>query len=342
MKYINIPQEEDGDSSVDSVESKLRRRLGVWGGDSSREGDVVTSSKLSEVLQSWGSVEWSSVELEEEGEGGGDQVVVRHYNSAGGASGSGVEESPVGRSEGRLDEHEPVGERCEPADDSGAIALNDHAPAPHSDELSLSGNCETKEEKRQSQANAQELSLSDQVPDLPLLQTASAARPEQLWTQGRVTICLGVLSLVSLVVHSWEHDIFSDPSSELLGTAAVDGKHEDDIASVKMPIDKPLSAASTPTQPRETHSYHPQGSSESTYLNASIQGSSTVASAEETSQATSSVDIVKVQLDGVTQLELDDDDKEDCEVPGEEDDQIVQMLLERIALLEEALRQIDS
>ncbi|KAE9049083.1 hypothetical protein PR002_g95 [Phytophthora rubi] len=254
-------------------------------------------------------------------------------------------------------EHEPVGERCEPADDSGAIALNDHAPAPHSDELSFSENCETKEEKRQSQAKAQELSLSDQVPDLPLLQTASAARPESALDPGspssgdnlsgrshdssassrgqdklistETTKTLG--SLVSLVVHSWEHDIFSDPSSELLGTAAVDGKHEDDIASVKMPIDKPLSAASTPTQSRETHSYHPQGSSESTYLNASIQGSSTVASAEETSQATSSVDIVKVQLDGVTQLELDDDDEEDCEVPGEEDDQIVQMLLERIA-----------
>ncbi|KAE9037406.1 hypothetical protein PR001_g8385 [Phytophthora rubi] len=494
-KDFDIPQEEDGGSSVDSVESKLRRRLGVWGGDSSREGDVVASSKSAEVLQSWGSLEWSSVELEEEAEGGEDpeQVIERvrrrlgwaveggapstsglkpiefrlsiekreqprgrkpplspglsrrgghplesfgagsisswgstererefeeetkssSVASAGGASGSGVEESPVGRSEVRLDgscgkvmssaeegdaksfhtgissldltdkglrssgssvgshfsqEHEPVERRCEPADDSGAIALNDHAPAPRSDELSFSENCETKEEKRQSQAKAQEVSLSDQVPELPLLQTASPARPELALDPGspssggnlsgrshdssassrgqskliptETTKTLD--SLVSLVVHSWEHDIFSDPSSELLGTVAIDGKHEDDIASVKMPNDKPLSAASTPTQPGENQSDHPQGSSEATDPNTSIQGSLTVASADEISQATVSAEIVKVQLDGVTQLELDDDDEGDCEVPGEEDDQIVQMLLERIALLEEALRQIDS
>ncbi|KAE9130371.1 hypothetical protein PF010_g3871 [Phytophthora fragariae] len=497
-KDFNIPQEEDGDSSVDSVESKLRRRLGVWGGDSSREGDVVASSKSVEVLQSWGLLEWSSVDLEEEAEeaeGGEDpeQVIERvrrrlgwavegappstsglkpiefrlsiekreqprgrkpplspglsrrgdhpleslavgstlswgstererefeeetkssSVASAGGASGCGVDESPVGRSEGGLDgscgramssaeggdaksfhtgissldladkglrssglsvgssfsqEHEPVEGRCEPADDSGAISINDHAPTPRSDELSFSENCETKEERTQSQAKAQELSLSDQVPELPLLQTASPARPESALDPGSPSTGENLSgrshdssassrgqgkliptettktldSLVSLVVHSWEHDIFSDPSSELLGTAAVDGKHEDDIASVKMPNDKPLSVASTPTQPSENQSDHPQGSSEATDPNASIQDSSTVASADEIYQATSSLDNVKVQSDGVTQLELDDDDEGDCEVPGEEDDQIVQMLLERIALLEEALRQMDS
>ncbi|KAG6616429.1 uncharacterized protein IUM83_18497 [Phytophthora cinnamomi] len=54
---------EDGDSSVDSVESKLRRRLGVWGSDSSLGGEGPNSAN---VLQAWGSVDWSSVDLEEE------------------------------------------------------------------------------------------------------------------------------------------------------------------------------------------------------------------------------------------------------------------------------------
>ncbi|EGZ06597.1 hypothetical protein PHYSODRAFT_248098 [Phytophthora sojae] len=68
-KEFQIPQEGEGnDSSVDSVESKLRRRLRVWGSDSSREGEVLTGAEPAEVLQSWGSVEWGSVDLDEVGE----------------------------------------------------------------------------------------------------------------------------------------------------------------------------------------------------------------------------------------------------------------------------------
>ncbi|KAJ8571421.1 hypothetical protein ON010_g5414 [Phytophthora cinnamomi] len=254
------------------------------------------------------------------------------------------------------EQHEPVEGRCNnsilPANESNAVAMNDESSC--SDEREIKAVPDVKKKELQSQNNAQERISFDDVPELPLPLTTSPARPEPVldsalpWSGGNLsdrshessissrgqdgsipTETASTLdSLVSLVVHSWEHDFFSESASE-----------QREGVTPKKASDKPLAAANTPTQPNETHLPHVNEATDSS----GVQCSSPVPNAEESYQASVSADNVDEQLNGMTEFEQhNEDDAEDSEVPGEEDDQIVQMLLERIALLEEALRQTDS
>ncbi|ETN07810.1 hypothetical protein, variant [Phytophthora nicotianae INRA-310] len=65
-------------------------------------------------------------------------------------------------------------------------------------------------------------------------------------------------------------------------------------------------------------------------------------SREDSNGSNEDRDPITMENTGQKQPDPDTEEKEDVVVPGEEDDQIVQMLLGRIALLEEALHQIDS
>lgn len=143
--------------------------------------------------------------------------------------------SSVGSHVSRGHEPEPDQERCNdtavPAEYSDTGAVNDQAMAHHSDELSFSDKCAAKEEQSRP-FQPQEHCSTDQVPELPLLQTASPARPEPALdlkspsshaslpglshdssasTRGQdkhipAETAKTLDSLVSLVVHSWEHD----------------------------------------------------------------------------------------------------------------------------------------
>lgn len=230
---------------------------------------------------------------------------------------------------------------------------------------------EEKEEESQSQYKSQEHDAADRVSELPLLPTASPARPEptlelsspssngnlsghshglrssshrnEELVPGQTTKTLD--SLVSLVVHSWENDFFSESGSEQKETGRIDNKPEHDAGAIQDSNDAgdTYSATNAPKSPNVSLPTTSENSGESKESVSNVQDlMTTVPSTKELSQATVPAETISTSSEEIALLEQESEEKEDSEVPGEEDDQIAQMLLERIALLEEALHQIDS
>ncbi|GMF51480.1 unnamed protein product [Phytophthora fragariaefolia] len=254
---------------------------------------------------------------------------------------------------------------------SGGITTNHRPMTPRSEESRFASNFDSKTAHEQHMKELQsekktEDSSTGQVPNAPLLLSISPSRPEPALVAALPSsndslggssddLCAAspghdqsiptetaktLDSLVSLVVQSWEHDFFSGPSSEQQNEATVTYKQEDTAASKTMASGKPISDVVTLAQSNEDHLAHSKVKSEATNSSVSVQYSSTVSSAEA-APTPASADINSAQPEEITLLQRGDDDNEDSEVPGEKEDQIVQMLLERIVLLEEALRQVD-
>ncbi|KAL4166525.1 hypothetical protein KRP22_013783 [Phytophthora ramorum] len=217
---------------------------------------------------------------------------------------------------------------------------------------------ELKEELR-FQSEVQEESAAEQVEELPLLPTASPARPEAALESARSS-SEGIVSgrshrsssspreegektptettktldsLVSLVVHSWENDFFLGSPGEEQDPAPVDmcedSPAKDQNLSGAGDLWDAASASASPSLPPLTRGNSDQASTKGDLHSEIVPSSALLA------------DKPNVSSNETAQMETQEDEEEDCEVPGEEDDHIAQMLLGRIALLEAALRQID-
>ncbi|KAL3664484.1 hypothetical protein V7S43_010238 [Phytophthora oleae] len=132
-------------------------------------------------------------------------------------------------------------------------------------------------------------------------------------------------NLVSLVVHSWESDFFSPSRQEDLSPindqqVIVTGSNED---SSDMKVSK------APVSPDAKLPSKAEDLSEDNETKTVQEPTATEISAD-------------VLLQESTQPDPDEEENDVNEVPGEEDDKVVQMLLGRILLLEEALRQLDG
>ncbi|KAF1779332.1 Peptidase S1, PA clan [Phytophthora cactorum] len=432
---------EEDKESVDSVESKLRQRLGLWSSES-RQGisdnrEELSPAKSPEFVQSWGSVDWGSVDLEEMEEemrtqrrslrgfvycveteaiefrlsidasvdrrdtgrrqlgmkpplspgfieDSSKSVDYRSISSRGrieevessicsadakcASVDDGKEEenrSPVAEQEekiavrgGNVSSMEVSGEpslhdelssvdiaakglrsnsslvashssqASEPRDDALMVPVNEiigevaSAASPLLDIFTSNVVVEKQEEKTQSPCKTSEHDATDAVAEPPLLpqqaqaslaspndnvsgrsqdSSSSDRREELIPTETTKTLD----NLVSLVVHSWENDFFS--TSESKEVDPTDDTREQVTESREEAIDDAEDKVTTKDACQEM-------------------------------VPTQNIYLLKEKS---TQPDQDDEEKEDDEVPGEEDDQIVQMLLGRISLLEEALRQID-
>ncbi|KAG1695511.1 hypothetical protein DVH05_019668 [Phytophthora capsici] len=130
-------------------------------------------------------------------------------------------------------------------------------------------------------------------------------------------------NLVSLVVHSWESDFFSPSRHE--DTSTINGQLEqatgEDLGDTRV-LEAPVSPGAKISSP---------------VGDLNEENETTTIQDPTATEISADVFIHKAMQD-----DPDEEETESSEVPGEEDDSIVQMLLGRISLLEEALRQLDS
>ncbi|KAF1791824.1 Peptidase S1, PA clan [Phytophthora cactorum] len=317
---------EEDKESVDSVESKLRQRLGLWSSES-RQGisdnrEELSPAKSPEFVQSWGSVDWGSVDLEEMEEENEDpeEVIERteaiEFRLSIDAS---VDRRDTGRRQ--LGMKPPLSpgfiEDSSKSVDYRSISSRGRIEEVESSICSADAKCASvddgKEEENRSPVAEQEekiavrgeilASPNDNVSGRSQDSSSSDRREELIPTETTKTLD----NLVSLVVHSWENDFFS--TSESKEVDPTDDTREQVTES------REGSNCIEDTPPNVKHPPTPQKM-----------------------VPTQNIYLLKEKS---TQPDQDDEEKEDDEVPGEEDDQIVQMLLGRISLLEEALRQID-
>ncbi|KAG3114548.1 hypothetical protein PI124_g13532 [Phytophthora idaei] len=250
----------------------------------------------------------------------------------------------------------------EPRDDALMVPVNEiigevaSAASPLLDISTSNVAVEKQEEKTQSPCKTSEHDAIDAVAEPPLLPAASPVRPdlaaelaspspndnvsgrsqdssssdrreELIPTETTKTLD----NLVSLVVHSWENDFFS--TSESKEVDPTDDTREQVTES------REGSNCIEDTPPNVKHPPTPSKSSnESIEAIDDAEDQVTTKDACQEMVPTQNIYLLKEES---TQPDQDDEEKEDDEVPGEEDDQIVQILLGRISLLEEALRQID-
>ncbi|KAK1942417.1 hypothetical protein P3T76_005916 [Phytophthora citrophthora] len=124
-------------------------------------------------------------------------------------------------------------------------------------------------------------------------------------------------NLVSLVVHSWESDLFSPtrPINDQQEHATGNGEDSNDNKVFEVPVSPDAKVPGTVGDPSED--------------NETKADQDSTVTADNLAQKP-------------TQPDPGEEETESSQVPGEEDDKVVQMLLGRISLLEKALRQLDS
>ncbi|GMF32557.1 unnamed protein product [Phytophthora lilii] len=287
-------------------------------------------------------------------------------------------DSPLGSS-ASLAEPLGLGELVAGLDDGEHEHINGKCDAPpdvdkyyaRSSSSSSSATCEPngevlRQEESRPEDQVQKCSAVHQVPELPLLPTRSPARPDtgtngvspsaNASTAAEDTHALvstqdntvpsetakTLDSLVSLVVHSWENDFFSDPASEQNGPALHDDIRDYETAKTE---DSSGAADNIPAEldqvtNREIFQVKFDGKNVMVATDTAQDRTNAVLSAGEIVTKTEAADTIADAEDKAEELEEDEDD-EDSEVPGEEEDQIIKLLLSRISLLEETLRQID-
>ncbi|KAG7381502.1 hypothetical protein PHYPSEUDO_005959 [Phytophthora pseudosyringae] len=262
----------------------------------------------------------------------------------------------------------------EASDDALSGPVNERfkeVPSPTSSLLDTSErnlSVERQEEKPQVCREIQEHSVANT--ELPLISTASPARPalaqelgsppsndnisgyfrgpnspsisrEKLVVPSETTTKT-LNNLVSLVVHSWENDFFSTFECEQEEGELTDDKQEP-VTESKEDSNGIGDTCHAPASPNVDLPTPSNGSSEDKATNSDILDPTTTEFTTEIAvRETVSTETINPPKEEPTQPDPDNEEKEENEVPGEEDDQLVQMLLGRIALLEEALSQIDS
>jgi len=212
-----------------------------------------------------------------------------------------------------------------------------------------------------------------QAPGLPLLQTSSPARPDLV--VGRV--CSDALpgrshesnsslrrsedvipsqttqtldSLVSLVVHSWENAFFAGPEAAAVEPDEVAASEQNPTAAANASTSQEESASDDGNEDkgaRDPSAQDPKTAvpveGEEARASAPMPTENTPYAHDASEKRDSSLPVVREPVgNSTTQSDHEDEEKEDSPAPGEEDDQVVRMLLERVALLEEALRQTDT
>ncbi|KAG2773776.1 hypothetical protein PC129_g5343 [Phytophthora cactorum] len=250
----------------------------------------------------------------------------------------------------------------EPRDDALMVPVNEiigevaSAVSPLLDISTSNVAVEKQEKKTQSPCKTSEHDATDAVAEPPLLPTASPVRPDlaaELASQSPNDNVSGrsqdssssdrreeliptettktLDNLVSLVVHSWENDFFSTSESKEVDPT------DDTREQVTESREGSICIEDTP--PNVKHPPTPSKSSNESIE--AIDDAEDQVTTEDACQEMVPTQNIYLLKEESTQPDQDDEEKEDDKVPGEEDDQIVQMLLGRISLLEEALRQID-
>ncbi|OWZ13848.1 hypothetical protein PHMEG_00012762 [Phytophthora megakarya] len=207
----------------------------------------------------------------------------------------------------------------------------------------------------------------DQLPKLQLLPLSSPSRPystsskdnlsgrshdSSLFSPGKEEFFSSeeaktIDSIFNSMLHHWENNFlsFTEYGIEQEDVLPAKGKYEHETESKEVSNDYTNPAPIEATSPNENISTvvnnFVNNFGEDEVISSGTQNSTTSICTESATLETKLSEIAYIR-DEFTHSTSDSEEKQYCEEPGEDTDEMIQMLLGRIVLLEEALCQIDS